>query len=157
MNHPMSKIRTLWKPSYDFAAIRLARIICRCAREILRDVRVFSWTFHFTSHGFHFQNKIFFSEKDKADGKEIENIRNLRPETFLQRDMKRRKRSISVPGPAANDLSSPSASARTSGNIPKSECFDPSLVGMIVPPHVNNFSLKIFAKEKKIIKFSISD
>ena len=30
--------------------------------------------------------------------------------------------------------SSSSSSARTSGNIP-SECFDPSLVGMVVPPH----------------------
>ena len=138
MNHPMSKIRTLWKPSYDFAGVRLVAVILRCAREIWATCAFFSWNFHFTFHWFHFQNKIFFSEKDKADGQEIENIRNLRPETFLQRDMKRRKRSISVPGTAANDHPDqrPSASARTSGNIPKSECFDPSLVGMIVPPHV---------------------
>ena len=68
--------------------------------------------------------------------------------------MKRRKRSSSVPGgpihqPFAEGgsssrscssrrsntmSSSSSSSARTSGNIP-SECFDPSLVGMVVPPH----------------------
>ena len=71
--------------------------------------------------------------------------------------MKRRKRSSSVPGgpvtdPASSEggsssrscssrrsntlssSSSSSSSARTSGNIP-SECFDPTLVGMVVPPH----------------------
>ena len=99
---------------------------------------------------FTFKTKEFFEKIENSEDLEIENIRNLRPEPFLGQGMKRRKRSISVPGhpcdPEQQGTSSgrscsrrssamsPSASARTSGNIP-TECFDPSLVGMVVPPH----------------------
>ena len=111
--------------------------------------------FNFT---FKTKSKIFFSWNKRRDKtEEIENIRDirLRSNTLYELKMKRRKRSSSVPGgpihqPFADGgssssrscssrrsntmSSSSSSSARTSGNIP-SECFDPSLVGMVVPPH----------------------
>ena len=119
------------------------------------------FSFYFGHHSISLSKQspnFFFREYKRRDKtEEIENIRDirLRSNTLYELKMKRRKRSSSVPGgpihqPFADGgssssrscssrrsntmSSSSSSSARTSGNIP-SECFDPSLVGMVVPPH----------------------